>query len=232
MTTDNELLKSLALQADKEESPDIKGFIFRNLKYWPILLGLMVIAVGLSWLYLRYTPKSYRADAMLAIKKDPALMSDGGLSISLMDDKVALEKEVEILKSPDAIEHTIKELRLYADLKSKGRLLKRDRYGDDSPYIITVEDPDRIVKGGPFMIHYAPGQKTITLDDKSYVFDQWYNMPWGRTQFKLNPDYIKKDVEDFELNFVSVDGLRKDIGGRLSADTRTKLSELIILHCK
>src|SRR6188508_3089461 len=185
MTTDNELLKSLSLQTDKEEAPDIKGFIFRNIKYWPILLALMIIAVGLSWLYLRYTPKSYRADAMLAIKKDPALMSDGGLSISLMDDKVALEKEVEILKSPDAIEHTIKELKLYADLKSKGRLLKRDRYGDDSPYLITVEDPDKITGGGPFTVHYKPGQKSITLNNKSYEFDKWHQMPWGRTQFSL-----------------------------------------------
>lgn len=229
MQTDNELLKTLASQTDKEETPDIKGFIVRNFKYWPILLVLMIIGVVLSWLYVRYTPKSYKAEAMLAIKKDQGLASEGGLRISLMDDKVALEKEVEILKSPDAIEQTIKLLHLYADLKSKGRLLKKDVYGDNSPYIITVENPDLITGAGPFDVTFTPGDTSITLDGKKYLFDSTYTMPWGRTRFSKNRKFTGREKEDFVLSFISVENLRKDIGGRLGADTRTKLSELIML---
>ncbi|TAH05208.1 MAG: hypothetical protein EAZ17_01345, partial [Sphingobacteriales bacterium] len=215
MQTDNELLKTLANQTDKEETPDIKGFIVRNFKYWPILLILMIIGVVLSWLYVRYTPKSYKAEAMLAIKKDQGLAAEGGLRISLMDDKVALEKEVEILKSPDAIEQTIKLLHLYADLKSKGRLLKKDVYGDNSPYIITVENPDLITGAGPFDITFTPGDSTISLDGKKYIFDSTYTMPWGRTRFSKNRRFTGRDKEDFVLSFISVENLRKDIGGRL-----------------
>ena len=229
MSTDIELLKSLSTKVEKEEAPDIKAFILRNLKYWHVLLLLLMAGVALSWLYLRYTPKSYQADAMLAIKKDPALMSEGGLNISLMDDKVALEKEVEILKSPDAIEETVKALGLYTDVKSKGRLLKVDKYGDDNPFIITIEKPDAIVKSGPFDVIFVKGQKDITFNGKSYAFDQWYSFPWGRTQFKLNPKYNGPDKEDLELSFVPVEAVRKSISLRLSADTRTKLSELIIM---
>ena len=229
MATDSELLKSLSIKAEKEDTPDVKGFLIRNLKYWPLLMILMVLAVLLSWLYLRYTPKSYRADAMMAIKKDPALMSEGGLSISLMDDKVALEKEVEILKSPDAIEATIIRLRLYADIKAKGRLLKRDRYADDSPFIITVEDPLSLTAAGPFDIRTSAGNKTISLGGKTYKIGEWQAMPWGKTKIEYNPNFKAAGNDEFELSFIPIDALRKRIGGRLSADTRTKLSELIIM---
>jgi tyrosine-protein kinase Etk/Wzc len=228
MNTDNELIRSLTMQQDKEEAPDIKGFILRNVKYWPLLLFLLMSAVVLSWLYVRYTPKSYKAEAMLAIKKDQELTSQGSLRIALLDDKNALEKEVEILKSPDAIEQTAKILRLYADLKAKGRLLDKDMYGTDNPFIITVADPDRITDAGPFSVNYKRGSRSVAIDGKTYLFDSVYNMPWGRTSISLNPGF-KGKLADYELSFISLENLLKSIGGRLNADTRTKLSELIIL---
>lgn len=229
MSTDIELLRSLSTQVEKDETPDVKAFIERNLKYWHILLILLMAAFVLSWLYLRYTPKSYEAEAMLAIKKDPALVSDGGLNISLMDDKVALEKEVEILKSPDAIEKTIKDLGLYADVKSKGRILNKDKYGEDNPYIIVVENPDKMKKAGPFDVDFKKGENHITLTGKSYALNQWHNFAWGRTMFMANPAYTGPAAEQLQVSFIPVEDLRKSISKRLSADTKTKLSELILM---
>jgi tyrosine-protein kinase Etk/Wzc len=228
MNTDNELIRSLTSQNDKEENPDIKGFILRNLKYWPLLLFLVIASVILSWLYVRYTPKSYRAEAMLAIKKDQEITSQGSLRIALLDDKNALEKEVEILKSPDAIEQTAKILRLYADVKSKGRLLKKDIYGPDNPFIISVSDPQQIVGAGPFDLNYKRGSKEVIIAGKNYLLDSTYSMPWGRTTISLNPDF-KGDLSEYELGFISLNDLVASIRGRLSADPRNRQSELIIL---
>jgi len=229
MNTDNELIRSLTMQQDKEETPDIKGFILRNFKYWPLLLFLLMSAVVLSWLYVRYTPKSYKAEAMLAIKKDQELTSQGSLRIALLDDKNALEKEVEILKSPDAIEQTAKILKLYADLKTKGRLLDKDVYGTDNPFVINVADPDRIMDVGPFEVNYKQGSRSVAIDGKIYQLDSAYVMPWGRTTISLNPAF-KGSLVDYELSFISLENLLKSISGRLNADTRTKLSELIMLN--
>lgn len=230
MNTDNELLKSLSAQADKEDSPDIKGFIYRNLKYWPLLLILLIMANVLAWLYMRYTPKSYQADAMVAIKKDKDITSEGGLRISLMDDKVALEKEVELLKSPDAIEQTIRQLALFVDFKSKGRILQKDLYGDDAPFLITAENPNLVPNAGPFIIKYNAGEKSVTIDNKSFMFDQFTNTPWGKLKFTVNPAFKNKGANEFELSFVSVDEMSISISKRLGSDTRTKVSELIILN--
>jgi capsular exopolysaccharide synthesis family protein len=229
MNTDNELLKSISAHTDKEDAPDVKGFIFRNLKYWPLLVFLLVVANLLAWLYLRYTPKSYRAEAMIAIKKDKDITSEGGLRISLMDDKVALEKEVELLKSPDAIEQTIKELHLYGIIKSKGKILQKELYGIDAPFTITSDDPEKIKNGGPFEISYSIKGKSLVIDNKEFSFGQWHNTPWGRFRFEKNPLYKGQPEEDFELSFVSLDNMGASISKRLVSDTRTKVSELIML---
>ncbi len=228
MSTELDVMRSIPVVEETEEGFDFRGFITRYIKYWPLLLGLVLGAILLSYLYLRYTPKSYKADAMLAIKKDNELTGEGSLRISLMDDKITLEKEVELLKSPDAIEQTVIRLKLYSDIKSVGRIQKKDLYGVDAPFLVDAENPDKLGNSAALKVSVDTSVGSLTINGTKYGFDQWHNTPWGRLKFSRNP-LFKGELDNYEMSIVSLGMKSFDLSRRLSVDTKTKLSELIIL---
>ena len=108
----------------EEESLDIKALLIRYLRYWPWFALSIIIALTVSWLYLRYTQPVYEATAkiqMLDDEKDsnPAVE----ITALLRRTSVNLANEIEVLNSYRILEKVVDSLKLYKTVYNKGRVI-------------------------------------------------------------------------------------------------------------
>src|SRR5690242_21641089 len=73
----------------------------KYLPYWPVFLIALVVGVGVTYMYLRYTVPIYQADASIIIKDERKGNEEAKLteSLDLISSKKTIENEIEILKS-------------------------------------------------------------------------------------------------------------------------------------
>lgn len=214
-----------------DSQTDFRELFFHYMVYWPFLLFLILLGGLGAWLYLRYTPKVFSSSALLAITRDSKMQGGGGgdnnIRISLTDEKLSLERELELMQSPEVMSEVVKRLHLYSEITSKGRVYASVLYGDDTPLFYEAQNPDGIsnVLTLPIRIDAAAGK--VFLDEKPYPLNQWVNSPFGIGRFQVN----KKARVASELQ-LTVRPIRLAVGSllyKVSAETKSRSSELIYL---
>ncbi len=112
---------------------------------WPYFLFSFIIFVSGALLYLRYTEPTYKVSARLLIKDDENRkgrnvsqmlnsMVDGGM----LSKSFGIQNEIEILKSRILVRDVVKDLKLYAEFRRKGRVRDVIVY-DSRPYIVEMD---------------------------------------------------------------------------------------------
>lgn len=127
---------------EKGEAEDIKKILLRYLRYWPLFLFTVAIAVSLAFIYLRYTPAVYQTAAKIQVLKE-----QGGIDMSgfqgaspLIDlSKVNLENETEIIKSRRLAEKVVTNLGLETTVKLLGNIRTSELWNDETPFDIFWE---------------------------------------------------------------------------------------------
>lgn len=220
-----------ATPIDSEENQtDFRELLSHYLIYWPLLVFLLLLGGVGAWLYLRYTPKTFSSGALLAISRDSKMQGGGGdnnIRISLTDEKFNLERELEMMKSPEVMSEVVKRLHLYSELTSKGRLYASVLYGNDAPLHYEAQNPDGIKSVVTLPVRIDPSAGKVFLDEKPYPLNQWVNTPFGIGRFTIN-----KKVRLSSDLFLTVRPIGMAVGSllyKVAAETRSRSSELIYL---
>ena len=114
---------------------------------WPYFLLSLFIFMSGAWLYLRYTEPTYRVSARILIKDDDrngrirnaSQMLTNMMDMGFVSKSTGIENEIEVLKSRLLIRDVVKDLKLYAECRHKGRVRNVIFYGRRQPVFVELD---------------------------------------------------------------------------------------------
>lgn len=153
--------------------------------YWFILS--LVICGGLGAIYLRYATPKYQSTAKLLIKDDDSNSKRGQslqnmTNLGIISNSAGIDNEMEILTSHSIAEDAIRDLKLYVDYSTKGRIKDIILYRDQ-PLNVDI-DRAHLEKQN------QPVDLTITRNGTTYIVSGTYSVPTDENEsegpFSLN----------------------------------------------
>lgn len=118
----------------------IKEMVRKYIRFWPLFLLSIVLSMAVSWAYLRWTAKSYRATGVLLVqseKKGSGLDKlEQAMTVDPMKD---VQTEIEILRSRPLMERVVKALDLNFSYTAKGGMKQASLY-KDLPFHVQVQE--------------------------------------------------------------------------------------------
>ena len=140
--------------------------------YWFVLS--LIIFGSLGAIYLRYTTPMYQSTAKLLIKDESGSNRRGQSlqnmsNLGIISNSTGIDNEMEILTSHSLAEDAIRDLKLYVNYSTKGRVKDVILYRNQ-PLNVDV-DPEHLEKLN------APIDLTITKDSIFYIISGTYYVP-------------------------------------------------------
>ena len=153
--------------------------------YWFILS--LVICGGLGAIYLRYATPKYQSTAKLLIKDDDSNSKRGQslqntTNLGIISNSAGIDNEMEILTSHSIAEDAIRDLKLYVDYSTKGRIKDIILYRDQ-PLNVDIDRAhlERLNQ---------PVDLSITRNGTTYIVSGTYSVPTDENEsegpFSLN----------------------------------------------
>ena len=173
---------------------------------WQYFLFSLIILFCGALLYLRYTEPTYKLSARLLIKdqdrrRNTNQMLSNMAELGFMTNSSGIDNEVEVLQSRVLLRDVVKELKLYSEYRSKGRVRKALVYGTQP--VIAELDPVHLDSLDKV---YIEGGAVSKMDLKIYRKDTTYviegtitqnGLPEGKveTYFFKNPKTLPAHYE-------------------------------------
>lgn len=152
---ENKAIESALENELKEESSfDIRTIFTLLILNWPWFLVSLIIFVFGSLIYLRYQPAVYEVSAKMLIKDETNNRRSGGQMLANMQDlgfisnSAGIDNEIEILKSRILAYEVVKDLKLYVEYCSEGRITNPLLYKSQLVNVdMTAEDLEYLDNG-------------------------------------------------------------------------------------
>jgi uncharacterized protein involved in exopolysaccharide biosynthesis len=123
---------------------NLKEFIFKYLRYWPMLVAFMVIALVLAFLKVRYATPIYNVSGSLFINKENNNNASGEAleNMFMFPSNLNLKNELELLISKPWVGRVAKNLDLQVSYYNKGNVRTSNIYGASPLHldIISLKD--------------------------------------------------------------------------------------------
>lgn len=137
--------------------------------YWFILS--VIICVGLAAIYLRYTTPTYQTVAKLLIKDQDNNKKSGikySSNLGTMSNSEGIDNEIEILGSRSVAQDAVRDLKLYVNYITKGRLKTITLYRDQ-PLSVDVDSKHLENLNRPIELSIKRDSNTFILTGTYYV---------------------------------------------------------------
>ncbi|MCV6630386.1 MAG: polysaccharide biosynthesis tyrosine autokinase [Flavobacteriaceae bacterium] len=132
---------------NKNNDLNLKEIIKDYIKYWYWFAISMVLALIVSYIYLRYTTPQYAANAKIQILEEKSKSSELAILEEidfLGSTKTNVEDELEIIKSLSNFMDVVKDLKLHINYRRVGRISALDLYKNE-PVKLNFIEPDSII---------------------------------------------------------------------------------------
>ncbi len=122
---------------------DVKELFYKYVRFLPLFIISLVLALVAGYLYLRYTTPIYRSDGALMIRKDNNQPGGGGASgdqfqqMFVLDNSINIQSEIELIQSRPVMERVVEALNLNVAYYSKGKIGETNIY-KNSPFTLEV----------------------------------------------------------------------------------------------
>lgn len=162
-------------EENEKSSFDFQKIFTLFLLNWKWFVLSLIICIGASYLYLRYSTPVYSTVAKLLVKDDGDNGRRGRLSemanLGIISNNYGLENEMEILQTRTLAAEAVRDLKLYVSYWNKGRFKNNILYKDQA---VNVDmDPAHVEKLN------QPVNMTIKRDGDSYVIEGTYFVSLG-----------------------------------------------------
>ena len=202
-----ESLESMDAQMEETSSFDIRTIFTLIVLNWQWFLLSMFIFICGALIYLRYTPATYQMSVKMLIKDEQSPRRNNGMLSNMQDlgfitNSAGIDNEIEILKSKRLALEAVKDLKLYVEYYSKGRVTEILQY-KTQPINVDMDDEslnelDKMPVLVRIAIERENGAYHIKSRDKKMPFEASFDSlpatvstPVGTLIFTSNPDSIK-----------------------------------------
>ncbi len=177
-----------------------------------ISLLFFIIAIGVAFIYLRYTPPLYKASSVIQIKNEND-NTQQILELSSIKEEINLNQTIELLRSPVFLKRTFNKLPLYISYYSQGTFLAYELYRS-SPFRVDYEVSNPVFYQLPIyvsftddgtILHYKLNNASI---EKRISLNQWIDLKGLKMKLtiadsaaiKEQSQKIKNDSYFFTIN--------------------------------
>jgi capsular exopolysaccharide synthesis family protein len=226
---------------DRDDTINIREQLEKYLIHWKwFLLGVFLAFAG-AYIYLRYTPPQFSAQAVILIKEN----KKAGVSAELKafedlgilgGSTNNLDNEIEIIKSRKIIREVIRNLKLNISYFIEGRITETELY-KNSPFQIHFDSKDSIFSkvDTVFQVSVIDNQNfnLISLNgDKEgpFKFDSFIETKLGKFKLQKKISNIEKfDVKEIKIYISTVDQMIDNFQSKVSIAPINKNSSVITL---
>lgn len=226
------------------KSIDFVGVFFKFLAYWRWFVASIIVSLIIAVFYLKTTAPIYDVKASILLKDDKkggaGEMSDLK-SLGLINMKNNVDNEVEVLKTANLTEQTIRDLSLYITYTLKGTFRNHILYGNECPVKIwmneevvnslksSVEFTMTIIPhdGFEFSGSYHDKQFRILASSKDSVV----NLPCGKIYFSTNRNLSKEKIS-IDVRVQNPANIVNYYLGSLSMDITSKTTSVVKMELK
>ncbi len=178
-------------QTAKRDTPGIglKEIFFKYVKFLPLVVISVALALVVAYLYLRYATPVYKSNGAIIIKKD----NSGGNSadpfqqLFVMDNAMNIQTEIEILQSQPVLERAVESLELNFSYFSIGKIAETNLYTNSPFRIETIQLSD---SNGSFALKISIANKQefrINGEETLISFGQIFKSGSGLFRLIRNP---------------------------------------------
>lgn len=174
--TEDQQKNLYAIEEDAEKSSfDFQKIYTMFLLNWKWFVLSVIICVGVSYIYLRYSTPVYSSVAKLLVKDENGGRSRGSIggmqNLGIISNNYGLENEMEILKTRTLAAEAVRDLKLYVSYWHEGRVKDQIMY-KNQPVVVDM-DPVHVEKlNQPFSLK-------ITKKDGKFIVSGTYFVPLG-----------------------------------------------------
>jgi len=156
----------------------IKDIFFKYIRFLPVFILSIAVALFGSYTYLRYATPYYRAAGTLLIKNDKQSGSRGGderLNQLVMNDGGQnIQNEIEVLKSKALMERVVNALNLQVGYKAVGKIKSPNIY-KQAPFLLHIFELTDSSRPFSLDIKFVnPNSFTINDEKTQYHFGQLF----------------------------------------------------------
>jgi tyrosine-protein kinase Etk/Wzc len=212
------------------ETSLLQQLIFRYYPYWPLLLLLVIISMGMGYLYLKYRIPIYETTATILVKDEKKGLDESKVleALNMFGEKKIVENEMEVLHSRSIVTQVTKDLHLYASIYEQG-FINRSAYVS-SPVIVELKNPDGLIESPKIPFLYNGDKNEVVIDKNAYAMNIWEPSPWGVLRFSENPLYVKSPNEKhFYFSLTSVKTVAAGLQAAIEIAPSSKLSTVVDL---
>ena len=177
----------------KSDQKDIKGLVFKYLRYWYIFVIGVGIAVGAAMIYLRYATPMFVGETSILFKNEKgsgpsetAVFSD----ISMLNPQRNIDNEILMLKSKNLMERVVNELHLEISYIVEGSVRDIELYGKDLPLKIIPKEYAPSFYGKQIIIRFQDNNSFELKDGSNelYRFGQEIKKSYGTFTIVLHSE--------------------------------------------
>lgn len=187
---------------------NIKYEFFKYLNYWPWFILSVIVAVTVSFLYLRYTPKMYNTHAKIKILDENSGLELPTSALIVKRSHINLENEIEILTSYPILSRVVDQLDLCAQFYEKGNVRTIPLL--ELPFEFqSMRSCESIIKHSQFVISVKETGFKITNNNKDIdlsfsEFDTTKTNHQLPFELKWSSEFTKNQLigRNFEIRFV------------------------------
>ncbi|MDV7140215.1 polysaccharide biosynthesis tyrosine autokinase [Maribacter sp. TH_r10] len=235
--------------AEEESEFNVREILDRYLRYWPWFIIVGGLAVGMAFLYLKYTEPTYRTVSTIIIKdedkgtgSDPSAMVDLGMMGGMATNSIS--NELGLLTSKRIMWNTVKALDLNVQYWSDEELLSKELY-DFSPIKVEIFRLDDrglekaiLSESNVYKVHNLGGGKLSVVNEAT---EQEVQTDLGQMVELDYVDFNIQEKEDMEgmaqdeawttvrIKFVSLGSVVNQYRGKLEVEVVEDQSTLIQL---
>lgn len=204
--------------------------------YWPLFVGLFILALISAKVYLKFQPNIYQASATLLIKDKNKGVDDSRVmeSINPFESKKIVENEIEIIQSHGIMDSVTSKLGLYTQYHIEGLFSSKDAYLY-TPILVEVRNPNNMILDEDieqnYHLQYDEIKNLVTLNDQTYPTYEWVNGASGiEMKFVLNPNKLLDTEKDISFSFVNSKLISSHLLQNLSVSASAKHSTVLSLN--
>jgi tyrosine-protein kinase Etk/Wzc len=230
-------------EEEDNDAIDIKGWILRILRLWPWFIITGALALTVAWFYLRVKEPVFQSVAAILVKDD----SKGGGSVldnPLLDELniggkgKLVENEIEVISSFNLLRDVVRKERLYLSVKNRGQIASWTAYGNSIPFILEIENPDKIENGYNWVYNYNHDPFMLQTTENGNAIEilngKWYQFKEIRFRFLPNPGYKSSERTDilaqrteFEITIIPIQSATQSLKGQLRVSPVGKVVSVI-----
>ncbi len=187
------------LQPQRTDSGNlnVKDLFFRYVRFLPLFIIFIALALMGAYVYLRYATEVYRASGQIVIRDEKVTGTAGNDKLDVLmqsDSRKNVQIEIEIIQSKPVMSRVVEELGLNFNYFSKGRFKELNVYKTAAFRVEALEIEDSTQS---FVLNLKlPTQNTFTVNDGKEVFSfgQVFSNRFGRFRLvRVNNDPISPE---------------------------------------